>query len=789
MKKLKFTLLAASCACAVAASVSLSGIAFADENTGRDVTLTGTNVFYAGVGGASISAVRLTDDTEDGHTDYTSFIIGEDQTVTYRKNLAYSWYAADEDGFGTLNTFSMTVGFEQLGFESYTIALQSQQYNLTEDGVTENYLVFKPNGDALELYVSESEEIAEDETPAVTLSNYLSVDIAFGDFAGGDYALLVNGQEVGTIVNVRQNYASYVSSGDSAATPLTFSATFAEAAEDKSAEMIMYSLNGQSFEAFDGSFAEDGTFTGDVVIRDNCAPVVCLDENVNYFTHGGVIDIDYTTIDVVTTSPRTTVKYFMLSNEQVEGGADLNFNDAEDDGEDAMYIETSSSDEYKLIRDSHTFVPSLDAANGVVENEDGYSVYGLVKVALYVRDTTSSNRQEDYVFLDWYVPAQYKYDISADLTGEIAANRADTGFIKIVTDSRGASYGDQTVVDLESYKAYIAKVEEEYQAKIDDYIAKTYPDGLYASSEANLYLPDFSGYITDNLGGYTDLTYDIHYSSSATGAETGLAYNQLAIAVEEANTTYRFTIIANDAAGNGMWYFDEDGERAELSSDDIWEEEYNDLLPFFEVTVAYKPVTVEEPDVQAVGYVGSTYSSADFEITGVNNTYTAEYKLYIFDRNAFYADTKNLISYDEVVKNITKLMNDTYLEGVNTRKYFHTVTDDEEYEDLSWNADSQTFIPQDASVFYVVGVTLQDTTFDNYKLNAYLVVRASERANELYGEDNWLENNVTAIVLFCVAGVCFIAFIVLLVVKPKDKGDIDEIAVRVAESKKGKGKK
>ena len=88
-----------------------------------------------------------------------------------------------------------------------------------------------------------------------------------------------------------------------------------------------------------------------------------------------------------------------------------------------------------------------------------------------------------------------------------------------------------------------------------------------------------------------------------------------------------------------------------------------------------------------------------------------------------------------------------------------------------------------------MGVTLQDTTFDNHKLNAYLVVRASERANELYGEDNWLENNVTAIVLFCVAGVCFIAFIVLLVVKPKDKGDIDEIAVRVAESKKGKGKK
>lgn len=48
----------------------------------------------------------------------------------------------------------MTIGFEDIAFESYVIRFQSQQYNITEDGVTENYLVFKPEGDSLNLYVS-----------------------------------------------------------------------------------------------------------------------------------------------------------------------------------------------------------------------------------------------------------------------------------------------------------------------------------------------------------------------------------------------------------------------------------------------------------------------------------------------------------------------------------------------------------------------------------------------------------------------------------------------------------
>lgn len=134
MKKLKLSLIAASAICAAAATaLTMTTVAAADDY--RDVTLTGTNVFYAGVGGAEISVARVSDDSEDGHTDYTSFEMGDGETVSFRKNLAYSWFAAGEDGFGAHNTFSMTIGFEDIAFESYVIRFQSQQYNITEDGV------------------------------------------------------------------------------------------------------------------------------------------------------------------------------------------------------------------------------------------------------------------------------------------------------------------------------------------------------------------------------------------------------------------------------------------------------------------------------------------------------------------------------------------------------------------------------------------------------------------------------------------------------------------------------
>lgn len=789
MKKLKLSLLAVSAVCAVAASaMAFTTVAAADDDY-RNVTLNGTNVFYTGVDAASIATVRLDDDSEDGYTDYTAFHMSDGQSVTFRKNLAYNWWEADENGYGVNKKFEMTIGFEDISFSSYVIGFQSQQYNITEDGVSDNYLVFKPSDGALELYISESEEVAEDEEPSVVLEDYSSITVAFGQFADGDYSILVNGEEEGLFVNVRENYASYVSSGDSAATPITFTVHFDEsAADDAAVDMIMYSLNGQSFEVFDAEYDDEGALSGGT-IHDDKAPVVCLDTGLNYLTYGDEVDIDYTVIDVIASSPRSTVKYYVLTNAQFNS-EDFEYNNTAD--EDELFMEVTTSSDYRLLRDQYTYVPDL-SDSGVVENELGYSTYGLVKVCLYVRDTTSSRAQTADVFMDWYVPQDYKVDIS---TIKGVESTASSTFIRMLEDAQGATYADESVVDLETYKAYIARVQEEYQAKIDAYIAdeNVYPDGLHASSESNLYLPDFSGYVTDNLGGYTDLKYSIYYRTSSTGSTTNLDYNALAMTVSEADVTYRFTIYVSDAAGNPMYYPDENGELQTISTENIWDEDFAELLPFFEVSVDYRAATVEEPGTQSVGYVGSTYNSASFDIKGVSGTYSATYNLYIFDRDAFYAATGVELSYNDVVDNAYALFFDSYEDEngntyENTRQYFTLVTDEEDYEDYEWNSTNVTFVPQDPSEFYVVRLTLKDTGLSNQVTDSFLVVRASARAAEIYGEDNWVQNNIASIVLFSVAGVFFITFVVLLIVKPKDKGDIDVIAADVEQKKAKKSKK
>ncbi|MGN0815078.1 MAG: hypothetical protein ACI4MH_07590 [Candidatus Coproplasma sp.] len=801
MTKSKKTLIALTAALAVSAS-TLSLVTFASADEGRSVVLDGTNVFYAAVDGAEVTVTRETSG-EETH-DFAYFLIEKDETVTFRKSLAYNWFEADEQSGSVNKTFNMEIGFKEVDFDSYTVKFQSQQYSKTKDGITENYLIFKPEGEALALYISQTDELEEDAQASCTVEykNDAKIAISFGEYDAGSYEVLVNGEVKGKFENVSKNYSKYVSSGSAAVTPLTFSAEFDEEAEASAAAgMVMYSLNGQSFEIFGANVADDGTVTGGHIL-DNVAPVLCLDSNVNYFTHGGSIDAEYTVIDVVASSPRSVENYYVLTSEQYEAD-DIDYERTEpEDGKADLFKAISSSSTVKLLRDQYTFVPDVDADAGIVEI-DGYKTYGLVKVYMTLKDVTTSNAQTTDVFLDWYVDDEYKVDIY----GEDFKNNPDKScnFIRIVEDKEGATY-DKGAATLEEYKAEIERIELEYQSKIDEIIAQSEDGKLHAGSDSYFYLPDFSGYITDNLGGYTDLKYTIYYSSSSTGSNASLKYNNLSIALSEANVTYRFTIYATDAAGNSMYYpasVDEDGNVVyeELDKSKIWDKEYADLLPFFEFPVAYRSATVEDPGTQTIGYVGTTYNNASFEIEGVSGTYKTEYSLYVFDRDAYYADFDGAaeLTYDDVVENADALFNNTYIEGVNTRKYFTTVRpssslheNDEDYETQSayaWNASNVTFVPQSASDLYVVRLVLTDTGLTNQVTEKYMVIRASARANELYGEDNWVENNLVAIILFCVAGVCAIALVVLFIVKPKDKGDVDMIELDKPEKDKKKKSK
>lgn len=806
-------------------AVFLCSVQVAYADSGRTVTLTDKNVFYAPTGGASIAPVNVAADGEDALY-YTLFLFDEDdQQVTYRKNLAYSWYAAGSDGNVVNGKFTMTVGFYNLTFERFTIRFQSQQYNKTKDGVTSNYLIFVPDdeGEGVRVILSDDEDAEPDGQNTEVFTG--KITISFGEFDGGNYAVTVADEDgavySGTLNNVFETFSKYVSSGSTACMPLTFSAQFAadengdRADETETAGLLMYSLNGQSFQIYNVEADDEGGLSGDLI--DDVAPVLCLGSNVNYLTYGEAIDLTYTVIDVIASSPRSSVYFYVLTKDQYEDD-EMNYDMYyEDDDDLETYTKITTSTDIILQRDTDTFVPSAY----LTEDGELDEVYGLVKIYVKVYDVSGSSGMSDYVFIDWYVADEYKVNIyGEDLKNDLLA---ESCFIKILDDGNGPSYGfdldaanaEATDADavIQAYKDYVETIRADYQAQIDAVIAalenEDGEDGvLYAGSSSNVYLPAFcwsdgsGAYITDLYGGYTDLKYSIYYKASSSSSNTMLSSSQLSLAVTQAEV-YTFTIIASDAAGNvfRIPVEDDDGNVVweEIDTSLVWDEEYADMLPFFTVEAEYQRASAEEPGEQSIAYVGTTYNGVSFEINGISGTYSTSYRLFIFDRDAYYEEEGVSLTYAEFVELLNSVDEDGNTFFENYRKYFTEVyeedellEDDDNYDTnaaYSWNSSNVTFIPQSSGEFYAVELSVTDTEYNYGTLKYYMGIRASAEANALEGENYWLENNLTSIILLSIAGACFIALIIVLFIKPKEKNDIDVIDVDLENKKKSKKRK
>ena len=327
-KKLKLSLITLLLALVVALGAALIAIngrgvtAFAAD---RFVELDGNSVFYTAIHGAEIEATNP-DDTSEGAKHYTLFKIGSEETVSYRQNLAYKWISAsgNEDGKPTVRYFSMELYFPEINFERYYIQFESQQYVLTEDEKSTNYLVFIPNDDktAVQVAVVQSlkDEIKDENKIGAPIANNTNVKISIDNYFEGNYDLTVNGTKaVAAFKNVNESFASYVASGDNAVTPLTFGAKFAaEGVEtENGAQMALVDISGQSFEMH----KDNGKFK----IKDTAAPVLCFSQTPSYLEYGKTIGFQYRVIDVLanitSNSSRATAYYYVLTGEQVDDSA------------------------------------------------------------------------------------------------------------------------------------------------------------------------------------------------------------------------------------------------------------------------------------------------------------------------------------------------------------------------------------------------------------------------------------------------------------------------------------
>ncbi len=834
LRRTLISLLAAAVVALTAASFMLlfGGNAYA----ARYVELTGSTVFYTSIRGAEISASEPeTADTDGEEHRYTLFTMEGDETVEYRQNIAYAWkYAVkDDDGNSTGEVadgfFNMEFSFASTSFKQFILEFQSQQHIATEDNITKNYLIFETENqgsaenDTITLKVAQSLEADDDGviegeqvySKSFAANQHIKIEFADRVPASGEYDLVINGdaQEVLTLKNIYKPYASYVSSGDNAVTPMIFSATFAEDADAAAAEFVLYDMNGQSFEMTDQS----GTYK----VCDTASPVLCFDTTPSYLINGEKISLSYKAIDVLVSSPRVNAYYYILTGEQYNNAdgkfdydkTDYSADDEEsEDGEEESswenpFIQVSSSSDIRLQKDENTFIPAAYVDDGV---------YGLVKIYYEIADSSGSTAITDQVFVDWYVQ-----DKSAlvDIYGEDLKNEdgKHSYFLKLIEEKDGATYAQESDLEydtvgetdpvLDNYKARVREFQETYQQAIDEAIAAVKDeDGetvgkLFAGSEKKFYLPEITyNFAFDEYCNARDYKYSIYYRAKSSGNRQSVAYNNLYISLSEADVTYRFTIFVTDSFGSDMRYPTlENGEIVwkTITEDDVWEDDYSELLPFFEFDVSYKEASGKDPENLSTAYVDTTYSGVSFDIDGVSGTYETSYTLYVVDRDTMDDGLGKSLTYNEFKAELTKLLNNEGdYETLNTRKYFTTVkpvaellTTDANYDEfkaLNWNASSVTFTPQSVSDYYVVELTITDTRSQTSTRN-YAVVAASVATTALKGESDWLKNNATSVVLLSIAGVCLAALIVLLIVKPKDKGDIDVVYEHTtAKNKKSK---
>lgn len=768
-RKLSITTLALTSVASLVSAAAIMGGTLA-ANAERDITLTGSNYFYT----ASDAEIG---EYQDGSSYYTSFIFADDDSaITYRKNLAYHWFSSvkDDDGNPTTEAeegyLSTEIGFDGLNFETFTIKFQSQQYTGTDDGVTDNYITFVASDDSVYVKIGDvlygdnadedeiAEAIAEVKEEGTALS-YDRITISFTGYNSGVYSVEVtdgeNTQE-GEFTNVGGSFASYVSSNSATSViPLTYSAQFAEGSQE-SATMILYSFNGQSFELFGD---EDGSRT----ITDDTPPVICLSEDLTYLEYGREVDIDYTVIDMLATSPRATLNYYVLTEDQLAAG---DLNNTDDDGN---FVSISSSSVSPVIRSKGSYVPE----------DDEYDTECLVKVYYSIQDVTGTTGNSDVVFIEWYVPSEYLYTVEGGDGNEYS-------FIRAVNDGIGATY-----VNADSVSDYQQLVEEELASQ-----EASAGEGNY------FYLPSFEEYISDNLTLYRDLEFTIYYNSSASGSVSSLAYNELSLELA-ADGVYRFAIYATDAAGNDMYYIDEDGEMVTFTGDDVADllsdpgsSDLDGIVPVFEFSVSYGGLSVTDPEGQEIGYVGTEYTASGFEISGLLSNYDASYELYLFNRQAYMEATGESISYSELISLVSELFNDAESRSAYFTQIFapdELLESDERYEEnaeYEWDSSSLSFIPQDDNAFYVIRLAASDKTYITPEIESFMVISVSAAADHIYGEDTWLQDNIASVVLLCVAGLALIGIILLIVIKPKDKGDIDLIedkpAKRVSSRKKAK---
>ncbi len=689
---------------------------------------------------------------------------------------------------------------EVIFFDRYEISFDSTEENISKAAKATNSIVFKKNGDNVSVYIKNAaahaaeEDKKDDEeetddlaslTPAMTIEKAdvnKDISIAFGEaqtFTPGEFTVTITVGVTATkldkeynFTNIGGNYLEYRSSASSTpSTPITFHTELAAASEGyKQVRQTVYmkELNGQHFDLKDGR------------INDDAPAVLVLNEQLYGFTLGQRYSLSWEAIDVCDNSVSPNGEYYMLRKE----------------ADDATKDHYPTDEDYKKLSTSVYFMPT---DGGATETQ-------YVSIRYRLDDERYGSDQKDsygYVYLSWYA-AESKVKTFKDATEEhelamIAVENNDQRVnpgpyyngltAKAATNPAEKSENVMEPAVGEDNKTILGKAAEEYQTELNKVASD---EKTSAGNGAYIYLPSFRGLIMSNYADYRNLRFTISYkkenASSSASTESSLRYNNLRFEIDMEGH-YAFKVCASDAAGNAMKYY-LDGELVDVTTSNIWDIEE---IPTFSFDVTYKGADVTEPGEQDPASRGTSFTFDEFEIVDLGSN-IKEYTLFYFDTSKL-AEGQETPAYSELVENAKKYSEDTF-KGclVEIKEYNEDITEeDDEWADTDndhrWNPDSSlSFVPQ-KSGYYVLRLTYYDlynpdgVQAENY----YEVVEVRNPYDYIPAKSDWLQNNVTSVVLFSISGALAIAIVVLFVVKPSDK-KVEEVDLASLKGNKKKEK-
>ena len=362
---------------------------------------------------------------------------------------------------------------------------------------------------------------------------------------------------------------------------------------------------------------------------------------------------------------------------------------------------------------------------GVAEDEEGYSESSITDVDGKI-EFKNVGTYSVYVYTGTGDGAVLDRSFSVKVTKNVTPADADY-------NKTSVSYKN----DMEAYKLKVAEA------------AKDLITG------DSFEVPSLAEYIENSDFSYDTVQKKVYYCApDATSYTQGstVTTSNASFTVDKLGT-YTYYVLFADVFGNEMttenlvlgkggWYKTEDNDgKTQIG---------NVVIPVFSFTVD----DVKSPEISVKvsenAYIGLNYEVKSFNI--VSDSYSTVYKLY-YSANYYDKDDS------------TKYANDSaYIQDVTAQGHSEDITDD-------LNTSSLTFTPEKTGYYYVEVMVVDE--HNNSDVAMSRAIECMGEAKSVVVEKEFAKNNVTSIIFLSIAGVCFIAIIVLLLVKPKEKQTVE----------------